>query len=358
MHSIFERDTEGPCLGIIFEKGASGYYTSDALLYQDILLYFFEKRDNDFSKYGSDTFVFNDLAGWLVMQKNIEFTNYYSGKKAKTTKTSRINATRRRVQKRIDDLKDVWLLFEITQVKARKNEETTPLYCYSDYGKIIVWIVKTVGKSITSNERKIANEEIYGLLQSHLSPRDHILEYERMSKYLFKRAFFERCWKNGVFGEIVTMIIDVLHQNPKVRSLPRILDYIVYEYVRITNRLRFRRKLWDSFIEALDSLDEITRKIVTYYEKLDIERRIYEAIQVQSDYKASRMWEEAWFENRNEYSELVLLVFCNNCKYMGPGIVDYYEFKREAVMLDNGKFVIETADCPKCKDKGDILVSV
>jgi hypothetical protein len=348
MHSISDQSDSAneaqTYLGIIFEKDSDGHYTLNALLYQDILLYFFEKRDNSYTEeYGPDVFVFNDLAGWLVMKKNREFTNFYSGKKAKTTKTSRINARRRRIQKCIDDVRDI-LIMEVSRVKARKNDEMTPLYWYTKYAKILAWLVRIVGKDEISIERRTADEEIYKLLQPAKSS-----EIKKTVRSLFSYRFFEMCWKNGIFTEIVSMLINVLHYGPKVWSMSRILDYIVYDYIRITNKFSIRKELWESFVEALDSLGETTKRMVIYREKLDIERRIYDI---------NSSWEEVWFENRNEHSKLVLLLLCRNCGYNLPHVVDYYEFKREATLLEDGTFTAGGAKCTRCNTKGALSIRV
>ena len=308
MHSIVEKQDKRPLLGIMFEKGSTGFYTNNARLYQDILLYFFEIKDSEFTKkYGPDTFVFNDLAGWLVTKKNTEFTNYYSGARGKTNKTSRINATRRKIQKRIDDMKAMFLLVEVDRVKARKNDQITPLYCYSDYGKILSQIVRIAGESVKPNTRKTAGEQIYTLLKSRLSPRDSALEHWRLSKYLFKSIFLDKCWKNGIFDQIVNTMIMLLHDNrSEAESVASILDYIIYDYTRFTHK-KFRRSVWTSFLEALMELDGVTRKVIIYYEKLAIESKIHGGRNGSYSQLASREWEEMCFANRNEYSKLTLL---------------------------------------------------
>lgn len=74
--------------------------------------------------------------------KKIEFLNYYSDYNSHITKQNRINARRRRIQRRIDDLEDMALLFNAGSVKARRNNESTPLYVYSRTGQILAWIIR------------------------------------------------------------------------------------------------------------------------------------------------------------------------------------------------------------------------
>ena len=128
-------------LNLIFERDASGKYTNNALLYQDILEYFFETTKNNGSYGSPDGFFFNDLAGWLVTKKNHELVHSYTDFNSRVNKQNRINARRRRIQECVSNLENMLLILDIGPVKARRNNEKTPLYIYSTNGKIIAWII-------------------------------------------------------------------------------------------------------------------------------------------------------------------------------------------------------------------------
>src|SRR6266496_2659280 len=121
-------------------RDPSGKYTNNALLYQDILEYFFETTKNNKNDDPLDGFFFNDLAGWLVTKKNAEFVSYYTDFDSRVTKQNRINARRRRIQECVTNLQNMGLILDIGPVEARRNKAKTPLYIYSKNGKIIAWI--------------------------------------------------------------------------------------------------------------------------------------------------------------------------------------------------------------------------
>ena len=56
LHSISGHELKEPYLDTIFEKGSNGYYTPNALLYQDILLYCVERKENEYSTGKTDDF--------------------------------------------------------------------------------------------------------------------------------------------------------------------------------------------------------------------------------------------------------------------------------------------------------------
>ena len=67
--------------------------------------------------------------------------------------------------------------------------------------------------------------------------------------------------------------------------------------------------MWNTFVATLNSLDERSRKMILYYEKIDIEKRIAD----RSEF-LSREWEELWLENINDCYKLVLIGMCEICK--------------------------------------------
>ena len=357
MHSILTEAVakDSPHLSMIFEKDPNGKYTRDALLYQDILQYIFA-RDSKYASREPEVFVFDELAGWLVMEKSQEFKNDYQDFASRTPKYRRINAKRRKIQKRIDNLLEMFLLVVVEPVKSRRNNEYTSLYKYSKHGKVIAWIIRSQLSEISANERNEIYKQIYNLVQSLFLPTDKSSDYQLMSRYLFKSKFFDKCWNEGIFDQIVNMMAELLHHKSlKARDIIDILNHIVYEYVSFTHK-KFRSILWAILMETLNELDEATRKIVIYYEKLAIERKIYGGDVGPYSRQTSREWEEVWFANRNEYSKLTLFGHCSRCKFSGPLIVDYYKFKKEA-LLDNDDLPTFKTDCHKCKAKDKLIVT-
>ena len=109
----------------IFEKGEGRDYTDDALLYQDILAYYFIIKERPAE---NDSFKFTELANWLL-RNNREFLRYYDSTSTRrnTPFNARIHAQRIRIQNKIDDLTALKLIEIKGNIKGQKNILETPL---------------------------------------------------------------------------------------------------------------------------------------------------------------------------------------------------------------------------------------
>jgi hypothetical protein len=97
---------------------------------------------------------------------------------------------------------------------------------------------------------------------------------------------------------------DLLQSNTK--SMYDLFHRVIYELTIY----RKRDKVWNASIATLNCLDATTRKIILFYEKMSIERRIFE-----ESGEISREWEELWLQNINDCYKLVLIGKCKNCCY-------------------------------------------
>lgn len=375
MHIMQENREECPLyLNLIFEKDSNGNYTNDALLYQDILEFLFEINDKE------DSFRFNEIAGWLVMKKNREFLNYYSDNKSRTPKQHRINARRRRIQGHIDDLQKMQLIFNIGPVKARRNNESTPLYIYSKYGQIIAWIIKRNTTDILNDEnelrklvparnqeltklRNMAEENIINIIQSifpgeksdSVRTSNLYCDREHLSKNIMKYRFFNIAKENGIISIIINGIRILLQREIEL-SMSDLFDRIVYGFYILAPDLK--EKVWNTFIATLNSLDETTRRMILFYEKIDIESGIHK----RPDHILPQ-WEKLWLENISNCDKLVLFGDCTSCMEHYPVVVDYYKYKRRMFLLryrtsnSTQDMFASLSDCNKCNMKGKLVVS-
>jgi hypothetical protein len=332
----------------------------------------FENNNNELDQW-QNAFRFNDIAGWLVMKKNREFLDYYSDYNSRMTKQHRINARRRRIQRCIDNLEEMFLLFNAGHVKARRNNEPTPLYVCSRFGQVLAWIIRrnttdvlfdknemkkcsTAEKQELIKTRAMAEEKIYEIIQSIFSDdkfnsiKTSELDYKRLAKNIFKYRFFRRSKENDIIDIIIDTMRDVLQGKTKLICMSDLFDRIVYEFTIFTNK-RFIEKVWNTFIATLNSLDETSRKIILFYEKVGIEKRISKGSEF-----LSREWEELWLQNINECYKLVLIGICENCKESYPVSVDYYKYKEKMLLLEYN-IPILVADCNRCNANNKLLIS-
>jgi hypothetical protein len=109
-------------LDSIFEKkDEQGNYTNDALLCQDILLYF-EVINKTVLE--NNPFKLRELQKWIV-ENNKQITEYYQGFKARTRITNKIHAKEGRIKNKFEGLLELSL---ITQRIAKNVQSTKSLY--------------------------------------------------------------------------------------------------------------------------------------------------------------------------------------------------------------------------------------
>jgi hypothetical protein len=111
-------------LGSIFQKKDEQNFTDRATLYQDILNFCIEQ-----GQAGKLQFKHREIASWLL-ENNEELLYYYSGFRAHTKKSVKIENTQERIKKRLDDFVKLDLLrvSETTQQKGGRNNKSLRNY--------------------------------------------------------------------------------------------------------------------------------------------------------------------------------------------------------------------------------------
>ena len=343
---------------ILFDKTPDGRYTNDALLYQDIIQYVFEKTElivNENPKLFA--FFFNELAGWLVMKKNTEFISYYSDSKSKVNMSNRIAFRRNRIKKCLDNLHCMGLILQCGPVKSRKNKIIdTRIYLFTSWGKIVSYLIKSSNPELSRTEKIAISESVFQLLEESSPLKLLTSESEKLDSTLtcresFMLRFFRLCYSNELFDEIVRAMWNILLHDSKLRLISGLIDSIVYDHTIYTNK-RFRSSVWDIFNQTLESLDEESRSIILFYDKFQIEMGLAE--QYKSDSNISG-WERLWIKNINNCKKLTVLGYCTNCKKEYPLTIDYFEYKQGIFVLDDREVLV--LDCKECNTKESLLIS-
>jgi hypothetical protein len=193
---IFERTSEHGCT-----------FTNAASLYQDILKYAIEHAKG---------FTFTELGKWLI-DNNHNFKSYYTDNKAHTTKSARLSNRRDTIQKHVDNLIGMDLIYEKSITKAKKNLSDIPLYDLTTEGRFLAWIIEGrdphkgfdlvwftgFGAEGIKEEHDKRDEKrpkallkIFEIVDSFTNSKDsHILR--------FLSGFLRKCKERGLFGEIV-----------------------------------------------------------------------------------------------------------------------------------------------------------
>ena len=293
----------------IFEM-ENGRYTNSALLYQDIICYISQLDIDKKIKENQhpSSFLFYDLASWLVTARNKEFVNYYQDSQKKVNTSNRIACRRQKIQRHIDDLQDLGLIYYMEDIPARRNNSPTPLYVYFPNAILLSWIMKY---SSTDN-KQIKNElldQIYNFIR--VRPHDNKSQYQQVSaKRRFISLFYETCYKNGLFDQLIDRIIQILHSDKlKLKNIYYLFHLIAYHPILETNK-KYQSRISKAFFAALNQMDDDSRKLVIMHEKVDIEKatlRRLEFDEVYDNESLLNQWENLWMENISNNETLTLI---------------------------------------------------
>ena len=336
----------------IFEKGEGRDYTDDALLYQDILSYYFiiKKRSSE-----NDSFKFTELANWLL-RNNREFLAYYDSTSTRrnTPFNARIHAQRIRIQNKIDEMTALRLIEIKGNVKGQKNILETPLYAYTKLGYLLTLIIQsTLLEKQSYDERKLdkivniekeldnVSNELFYLLDSVFFK----VQENSSSATIFYSHFFKRCRDKGVFNKLIEHIVDIAHSNLGLRNMSDLFYHVVHLDFKEGETRRYFLDLWH---EALEELESNQKALVLYQMKLNTERRF----QNKKEY-LTKEYEEMRFQYRGNYENIVVEGNCEKCG-TGPLALSYLEYRNRVANVMHGDSI--KLDCPKCGIKDNLII--
>ena len=325
MHSIEEyhplRITD---LSRVFSTSSSKkMLRNNALLYQDILAY---------GKNKTEGFKFTELANWLL-QNNREFMHEFSGSNAKTPRSTRLAIKRNRIQRHIDNLMQLGLVYEKNRIKGAKNQSSTVLYDYTLPGYLITWLldINHFDKMTKTDE---PTQKILNVIHSYATLKDS-------ASITFISNFFDRCKKRGTFNSVVSYFLESIMTNSTITDGYHLLRLFLGQ----SHSLNWILADCESFIEALNSLDENIRKIVLFEIKMEVEDWQYSKM-IDDIYKNSRViaqdihyqgllnivgipgkkWQLMRFNNISNHSNVVVPGFCSGCNKEQPFLVHVYKY--------------------------------
>jgi RNase P subunit RPR2 len=324
-----------PTLNLIFKKDEKGNYTKDALLYQDILRYYVERKKENPNYDGS--FKHRELAKWL-MNNNYEFKNRYRQDSSKhTTISTRIEHTQKRTKGKLNDMIDLGIIQVVGETKVEKGIGTTPLYQYTKVGHLFVWIVE----SIDTDDRTSVDNEIYNLFVNSMFK----IKENSSSYIIFYNGFFKEAKENGFFGDIVDIFRQLLDSEEHIRSSEMLFRALMFPRFRDENKVRLFLQIWNLTIE---SLDQHTRELLYLHLKRDIEVRMEKFV------VGIKQYEELQYKYRDRVDIVILECFCKNCNLYLSLPIRLQEYGYRITLVVTADFVPTT--CLKCKTPGSLQV--
>ncbi len=313
-------------------------FTKDALLYQDIILYYF-KNPKDFK--------LTELQNWLIKEKNFEFKIEYQGFKSRTSYSARRHAKEPRINSLFNDLLNLKLIKQTGKAFSEKLKNfEVETYSYTLDGKLLALIIKNYyliqelkDKKNDTKQQELSknNEQIYDIIINQIFP----IIRNSISYVNFYLKFFELIYKKGYFDKIISYFINILCSNREIIYLMYLLKSImVYDFVPY-NKLD-RRIFHDIWKETINSISVEEKNIILFRLKQYIEFKFMDKNIITSNY------EKKQFELRSDYEKIVLEGYCNECDQYTILIWSTFDYKKNITYnvdeYDNIKF-----QCNKCK---------
>ena len=334
-HSIDESVTSRSInMSVIFATDSNKkFIKNDAMLNQDILRYGIKHHDG---------FKSTEIGNWLL-ENNIEFRDEYSGSKAHVPNSTRLALKRHRIQRHIDNLVSLDLIYKKMLVKSEKNQSYTPVYVLTESGNFLSEFL------FDQTGAKILN-----IIDAYRITRDSY-------SLTFISKFFNKCRQKGIFQRILFNFIYAAMPNSNIQNGQEFLRL----FLGLDHSVNWILADPASFLETIDELDEETRQMVLFEFKMEIEE-YYNKNYLTEEHKFDKLiskintnilnkkygnikyaesfannqaydisnivaipgkkWQSLRFNNLTNYSKIVVPGFCTGCNTEQPFLVDIFEY--------------------------------
>jgi len=227
-------------MSVIFATGSNKkVIKNDASLYQDIL------------RYGNkcpDGFKSTEIGKWLLVN-NIEFSDEYSGSRAHVPNSTKLALKRHRIERHLENLVALDLIYKKMLVKSEKNQSYTPVYVLTETGIFL--------SEFLFDQTGARNLEI---IDAYARTRDSY-------SLTFITKFFNKCREKGTLKRILFNFIYSGMPNSKIQSGQEFLRL----FLGLDHSVNWILADHASFLETINELDEETRQIVLSQFKMEIE---------------------------------------------------------------------------------------
>lgn len=325
------RTSEPVAISSIFTRIAKdGSYTYSAYFYQNILRYSLVlKRSHSNNR--ALSFTRWEITNWLTASDKDHVNQYIK---------NRIGRIKKTVNIKLKNLVQLQLLEVAGNKPIAKGSGTTPSYQFTEYGYLLAWIVESFDSN--ASQEVICNE-IYNQLCNISTVDDNIFS---TSTSIFISNFFKKCKERGAFNNIVILFRETLTMVD--RSIVRMED-LVQRVLRLNFKDIERRTFFNNlFDETINELDLQTKKLVLYNLKLDIEKRMKEAV---TDFKG---FEKMRFRLKGFADSIALESYCIICDHYIAIELELLDYRRRTVESDLG---IITVKCPLCGMDNSLQIS-
>ena len=321
-------------LGSIFEKKDEQNYTDKAKLYQDILNFCIEQDQK-----GIQQFKHREIASWLL-ENNKELLDLYSGSRAHTKKSVKIENTQERIKKRLDAFVRLDLL-RVSETAQQKGVGTTNLYEITVYAILLGTLIKGI-KSSDEQSKKSADNRLYRLYEQEFSRYKTSLSQFKLKLYS-KLVGAEDLFTIFV-GDVMRKAL--LSDTPPSTMKELLLkQHMIVLDPKMKDKADQYVKLW---FDSLNELDPETKSLFLFNIKTERESEIMFWSSGPQSYETMR------FRYREDYNSIVVEGLCNKCFYVQPRALDIESYLLLSLVRTDQSYVLSR--CSHCNDEGMVVL--
>jgi hypothetical protein len=329
---------------------------NDASLYQDILRYGMKHPTG---------FKFTEIGKWLLVN-NAEFSEEYSGSKAHVPNSTKLALKRHRIERHLDNLITLDLIYKKMLVKSEKNHSYTHVYDLTEIGIFL--------SEFLFDQTRV---KILEIIDAYARTRGSY-------SLAFISKFFNKCKENGTFQRILFNFSYAVMPNSKMQSGQEFLRL----FLGLDHSINWILADPASFLETINELDEETRRMVLFQFKMEIEE-YYNKNYLTQEHKLGKListittntlskkfgnqkyaesfadnqaydfrnivaipgkkWQSLRFKNLTNYLKIVLPGFCTGCNTEQPFLIDIFEYFNY-IKAAYGPYPYDgvSGDCPGC----------
>ena len=290
-------------------------------------------------KTNSDGFRFWELGPWLI-KNNKEFREAYGrdckySSKTNTTITYAVLKKKDRMEKKLEDLISLGLLYQSGRARSEKvKDHIVPLYSQTGAGYFVSQLIEWDDP----DKRKSAGDILFRLLQS-------VLGTSSSSMLEFLSKIYSAYRDKGLFDTVIDVLKHELSYNYK-----HIGKFDGQEIIRLALITvgACSHYLEDEFEElyfhTFDSLDEKTRHNLIFFNKMGNQQQFL-------DTYPPKEWEDLCIKNLTDNSKTTTIAWCSNCKKNEPILTDIPQ------QLHLGSVVTPNTTCKKC-NRNDLSIFI
>jgi hypothetical protein len=272
-----------------------------------------------------------ELGNWLL-ENHLPFIEEFKGSHIK--KSYRLQTKRTYITNRILELLSLGLVEQKGYEKAEKSDENTPIYAFTEEGKIVAWLMEA-RYAENATTREVALEMFFTEICMFIA--NYPSSFTKCLVEVFNRLIISKQIRH-LSDEYINLFIPIFQSRNSLFHFFRHILLAGFYSGDITS---------NSFLDVLKTMDPEDQKFVLLQLKLDIESNYYNSLETTYD------WENKRYESVADPNIVIVQGYCLDCKIpvaIGMDILKFLEIgtKPKDRSLEGDLYVTARIVCTNC----------